>query len=245
MKLEPILFVPDTHAPYHEARAWNLMLKVGRALKPTHLVHIGDFMDCYSISDHDKSPARAGRFLWEVEECNRMLDQLDALKPAKKYYIEGNHEDRLRRYVMKHPELNGVVTVPELLRLKQRGWAYTPYKRTAKLGKAHLTHDVGSAGRNAIFKALDTYQHTVITGHTHRMQYVVEGNAVGECKLSAAFGWLGDVEQIDYMHLHRAKKDWALGFGIGYLNPKNGYVYTVPVPIIDHTCVVNGVLYRG
>ncbi len=242
-KLEPVLIVPDTHAPYHDKQAWRLMLQVARVLRPKHLIHLGDLADFYSVSSHDKDKDRANNLEWEMEEVNGLLDDLDALGATNKRFIEGNHCDRLRRYLMQHPELAGVVTVEKLMRLKERGWKFTSYRHTDKLGKAHLTHDVGVAGRNATFRALDTYQHTVLTAHTHRMCYVVEGNAVGEVKLSASFGWLGDVEQIDYMSLQKAKKDWCLGFGVGYFNPANGYLYATPVPIVNGTCCVSGVLY--
>lgn len=243
---ETILFFGDLHAPFHDKRAWRLVLQVAAALRPRHLVCLGDLCDFYGVSQHDKDALRANQFAWEVAECNKILDALDALPGVQtRRMIEGNHEDRLRRHLMLHPELAGVVSVPQLLRLRERGWEYTPYKRTAKLGKAHLTHDVGAAGRNAVFRMLDTYQHTVVAGHTHRLQYLVEGNALGQPKLAATFGWLGDVEQIDYMHLHKAKKDWALGFGVGTLDPRTGYIYVTPVPIIRYTCCVHGRIYRG
>jgi hypothetical protein len=74
---------------------------------------------------------------------------------------------------------------------------------------------------------------------------IVEGTATGECKLSATFGWGGDVEQVDYMNLAKARKDWALGLGVGYLDSSSGYVYLVPVPVVHGTCVVNGRLFRS
>lgn len=243
--LEPVLIVSDAHIPYHSAVWWDLLLQVGRHLRPQHIVIIGDFADFYSVSDHDKDPDRANRMDAELAEVDKRLDELDALGARDKLYIEGNHEDRLRRYLMKHPQLARVVSTEKLLKLKERGWEFVPYKRHAARGAVHFTHDVGAAGRNAVFRVLDTYQHSVVSGHTHRLQYIVEGTATGECKISATFGWGGDVEQVDYMCLAKARKDWALGFGIGYLEPLSGCVYLVPVPIVDGTCVVNGRLFRA
>ena len=54
---------------------------------------------------------------------------------------------------------------------------------------------------------------------------------------------VGDAEAADYMHHMKARKDWALGFGIGYLDEKTGLVYIVPVPIVNRTCVLEGKLY--
>jgi hypothetical protein len=73
---------------------------------------------------------------------------------------------------------------------------------------------------------------------------VVEGDATGMATVSAQFGHLLDVNATDYMHKVRARKDWALGFGVGYLNPRTGYMYLVPVPIVNYTCCVNGRLYK-
>lgn len=246
--LQAGIVVPDTHAPYHNTRAWSLMMKVARSLKPTWLVHIGDLADFYAVSDHDKDPDRANHFKEEIEVVNGLLDELDSLGAKDKLFIEANHEDRLRRYLMKSPELHGIVTVPKLLQLKERGWSFTPYKSHAKRGKVHFTHDVGVSSRNAIFKSLDLYQHSIITGHTHRLQYVVESNASGDSpRLAASFGWLGDVEQVEYMNLAKARSSWALGFGVGYHEPASGYTFFVPVPILPAKrglcCMVNGKLY--
>jgi predicted phosphodiesterase len=243
--LEPVLIVSDAHIPYHSAVWWDLLLQVGRFLRPTLLVIIGDFADFYSVSAHDKSAERANRFSEELDAVEACLDQLDDLGARDKVYVEGNHEDRLRRYLMTRPELSGVLSTDRLLNLAGRGWEFVPYKHHTKRGAVHYTHDVGAAGRNAVFRALDTYQHSVVSGHTHRMQYVVEGSAVGDCKLSATFGWGGDVEQVDYMTLAKARKDWALGFGVGYIDPESGYTYLTPVPVVHGTCVVNGRLFRA
>lgn len=243
--LSPGLIISDLHAPFHSKEAWSLAMQVARDIKPEWIVTIGDFADFYAVSDHDKAPERANRLDEEIEAVEALLDQLDALGAADKLYIEGNHEDRLRRYLMQNPAMARVVSTEKLLHLKERGWEFIPYKRHAQRGAIHYTHDVGASGRNAIYRALDVYQHSVVTGHSHRLQYVVEGSAVGECKVSAAFGWMGDVEQVEYMTLAKARKDWALGFGVGYADPSSGYTYLVPVPIVHSTCCVNGVLYRA
>jgi predicted phosphodiesterase len=249
-RLKSALILSDPHRPYHDERAWQLMLQVGRAIQPHHLIVNGDLADFYSVSSHSKSPKRTLLLADELQDVRKGLDELDALGAEDKRFIAGNHEDRLTRYLQdKAPELFDIVDIPELFKLAERGWTYTSYKDDTKIGRVNVTHDVGAAGRNAVFRALDTYQHSVITGHTHRMQYIVEGNATGEYKLSASFGWLGDRTKIDYMHRAKVFKDWALGFGVGYVHADTGIAYLTPVPIIDvkgtYTCVVNGHYYEG
>lgn len=244
--LERVLIVPDVHRPYHDERAWRLMLKAAKDFKPNTIVIIGDFADFYTVSSHSKDPRRAFNLVNEVKDVRKGLAELNALGAKRKIFIAGNHCDRLTRYLRdKAPELFEFVDIPKILKLDEAGWEYVPYKQDIQIGKLNLTHDVGNAGRYAVYKALDGFQHSNITGHSHRLAYIVEGNMVGEYKLSAQFGWLGDVEKIDYMHRAKAKKDWALGFGIGHINPKTGIAYMVPVPIVNYTCVVNGTYYEN
>ena len=244
--LESVLIVPDTHVPYHDQRAWELVMKAAKWFKPERIIIQGDFPDFYSVSSHSKDPARADQLDWEVRQVETKLDELDALGAKHKHWIAGNHDDRLTRYLRdKAPELFGIVSIPGVFDLAERGWTYTPYKDDKKIGRLYATHDVGSAGRYAAHKALDTYQHSIITGHTHRLNYVVEGNAVGEYKLSASFGWLGDVDQIDYMHRATARKNWALGFGYGYIHRNTGIAYLIPAPLVKYTAVVNGKLFEN
>lgn len=250
MKLEPMLLLSDPHVPYHDVRAWDLMLQVGAQVKPHHLLVNGDLADFYSVSSHSKQPDRLDSLGAELLSVNDALDQLDGLKAKHKMFIAGNHEDRLTRYLQdKAPELFDIIDIPGLFNLEERHWDYTPYKEHTRIGKLYATHDVGTAGRFSTYKALDTYQHSITTGHAHRMSYVVEGNAVGEYKLSAQFGWLGDASKVNYMHKAMVRKNWALGFGVGHLNPLTGVVYLVPVPIVQvkgvYTCVVSGRYYES
>ena len=240
-KLEPILFIPDTHVPYHDKKAFALMLKVAAFLKPKHIVIQGDFADFYSVSSHSKDPTRANSLEEESAEVNLALDQIDKLGAPNKIYVEGNHEDRLNRFLQdKAPALYSSLRVEKSFRLKERGWKFTPYKDHTKLGCIYLTHDTGKAGPTAHADALNDFQDNVLIGHTHRMAYTIRGNAKGVPHVAAMFGWLGDISKVDYMHKVKAMKDWALGFGIGYLEPSTGHVFVVPIPIVEYGCVVNG-----
>jgi predicted phosphodiesterase len=243
--LKKILFVGDAHIPYHDKAAWALMLKAAKGWQPDSVVCLGDIADFFTVSSHSKDPHRVLRLKEEMAAVNTGLDQLQVLGAKDYIYIAGNHCDRLQRYLQdKAPELFDFVDVPSLLRLNKRGWKYVPYKHDIKIGELYATHDVGVASRYAVFRALETYNHSVVTGHTHRLQYVVEGDATGQARVAASFGWLGDVKQVDYMNRASANKNWALGFGIGYLNQKTGAVHLVPVPVVDKTVVVEGTLYE-
>lgn len=236
--------MPDTHRPYHDKKAWNLLLKAGRAFKPDVIVVLGDFADFYSVSSHDKQPGRVRTLDEEVRDVNEGLSDLDALGAKEKHFVSGNHEDRLERYLMqKAPELFDMVRVRDLFKLDERGWRYTPYKNHLTIGKLNCTHDAGKAGLCAHYDAQKAFEGNVVIGHTHRLGYTVVGNAQGKPHVGAMFGWLGDLNAIDYMHRIRALRDWALGFGVGYMEA-NGTVHLRPVPIVNYACVIDGKLIR-
>lgn len=221
------------------------MLGAMKWWKPDALNVLGDFADFYSVSAHSKSPDRANVLEGELAAVNYALDKLDALGAKEKHFVAGNHEDRLTRYLQdKAPELFGIVSIPELFKLKSRGWTYTPYKQSRKQGEISITHDCGGAGANAHVKAGDTFQGNVVIGHVHRMAVTYSGNALGKTHVAASFGWLGDVEAIDYMHRVSALRSWNLGFGIGY-QEASGVVHLQAVPIIDYSLVLEGRLFRG
>lgn len=240
-KLEKILFIPDCHIPYHDLLAFDLMMEAAREFKPDHVIIMGDFIDMYSVSSHDKNPKRALKLEEEITATIECLKRVKALGAKNNVYVSGNHEDRLARYLMqKAPELWERVNIPSLLALEQLGFEYIPYKSHYKIGKMYVTHDTGKAGVNAHKQAVDAFHRSVSIGHTHRMGYIIQGDADGDKHVGCMFGWLGDEKQVDYMHNINITKDWAHGFGIGYLNPENGYVYIVPVPIVKYSCVVEG-----
>lgn len=222
------------------------MMKAAKALKPQIIVIMGDFIDCFAISSYSKDPTRAVGLTKEVEITKKKLAELNSLNAKQKIYIEGNHEDRLKRYLQdKAPELFDFVDLNKILELDQNKWQHVPYKEAIQLGKLWITHDTGSTGRYTTYKALDVFQHPVVIAHSHRIAYAVEGNATGEAIVGAQFGWLGDVNKVDYMHRIRALREWTLGFGIGYLQRTTGYVTLVPVPLINYNVVVEGKLYKA
>lgn len=244
--LRRVLFIPDTHIPFNDKRATNLMMKAAANFQPDVVVIMGDFADFYAVSSHDKDPKRKDRLADELILVNKELDRIDSLGASTKIYIEGNHEDRLRRYNQKMaPALvEFQPTTQSLLHLDERGYDFIPYMSHTRLGKLYLTHDSGRSGKYSTQQTLDDYAHSVATAHAHRMQMVVENDATGRALVGLQFGWLGDRSKVGYMKDIKSMRDWALGFGIGYIDDKD-VVFAHPVPIVNYACVVGGQLYKG
>ncbi len=245
MSLKSILLIPDTHAPYHCVESWKLVLKVIKAVRPHYLVVLGDFADFYKVTMHLKDPRRRLHLVDEVAIANGLLRQVEPYA-TEKIFVYGNHEDRLSRYLAQNaPELVDFIGLDtyDWLGLREHGWTEVPYKEDIQLGKLYITHDVGRAGINSTRQSARDYMDNMVMGHNHRMDYHVMANAKGIPHVGASFGWLGDVEKVDYRHKMKAKSEWVQGFGWGWLNTKNECVHLNPVPIIQNTCVVDGKLF--
>ncbi len=243
MKLERWLFIPDCHWPNADVKAWELMLKVARSFKPDGLCILGDFIDFDSMSSHDRDNLSAETMKSEVASADKALAQLDALGPTKKIFVEGNHCQRLRRYLAKNaPALDGMVSVQAALNLYERGWEWVPYRESIKIGKLHVTHDTGKAGKNAHRQSAAAFMGSTIIGHTHRMAYEVNGTFDGLPYLACMLGWLGSAKKAGHYTHEANAAEWAHGFGLGYMEP-GGVVHVTPVPIVAGKCLVEGRLF--
>jgi hypothetical protein len=81
-------------------------------------------------------------------------------------------------------------------------------------------------------------------GHTHSLAVEYKSNLKRATHVGIAFGWLGDVTQVDYIHRARAAH-WTLGFGILHHEVKTGLVFAQAIPIVDYSAIVNGNMVRA
>ena len=242
MTIKKVLIIPDCHRPYHDVKAWALLLKIARQWKPNYVVVLGDFADFYAVSSHDKDPTRALQFEAELENVHSGLAELRDLGAEQNIFIAGNHEDRLWRYMVKKaPELHAVLTIPRLLKLKEHGFKYIPYRDYFKLGKTYYTHEVGFAGKHAAAKSMEAMGRNVVIGHCHRLELTVQGTLDGDRHVGFCPGWLGDLEAIEYAARVKVQKDWALGFGMGYYDLSSQYTSLVSIPVLPgYSAIVEG-----
>lgn len=246
MSMIPMLIIPDTHRPFHDKKAWKLLIKAAKELQPKITIILGDFGDFYSISSHQKNPKHRNLLLVdEVADVENGLDELDnVLGDTQKHFIQGNHEWRFDRYITdRAPDLYGLTNTAELLNLRRRGWSYTPYHSHKKIGAVYYTHDTGKAGANAHRSAERAFSDNAIIGHTHRMALEVSGNAKGKPHICGHFGWLGDINAAEYMHLINARRDWTNGFGTAHMK-KDGTTFFQMHPIVNGEVCIDGKLIK-
>lgn len=240
-ELTRILIVSDAHHPFVDKTAWGVTLNAVEVYDPHVVVIIGDFVDCYSISEYPKDPARLTNLRAELDAASEALDALSGrLNSATGYYLEGNHEERLPRCLNRYvPGLEGLVTVPQALNLAERGFQWVPYGSWIKLGKVAFAHDIGHAGVHAARQTLLSFGGNIVFGHTHRGGVVYDGTVDGERHVCMNVGWLGDLSKIDYGSKPQQIRTWQHGFGIVDMTAE-GHGWCTFVPIVNGACVVHG-----
>lgn len=240
--LKTVLVIPDLHVPYHDVQAWNLLLQICRSIRPSEIVIIGDFLDLYSVSSFSKNPRRKLLLEDEIEEANIELDKLAGIAPV--VYIEGNHEARLSKYLHdRAPALDGLITVPGALRLKERGIRWVPYKTSYKLGKVSYTHDVGFSGPSSARASLAAYGGNLVFGHSHLGSVEYSGSVRGDSHFVLNVGHMCDIEAVDYYHRDLARRRWRCGFGL--VTYAGDLAFAQFVPIVHGCAVVNGKEFRA
>lgn len=239
----------DVHSPYEDSRAVKLAMKAASYIKPDVLVDVGDSVDCYAISRHDKDPDRLGekRFVDEIKHAKQIREKWDRLKVEKKIKILGNHEDRLRRYMWTNaPHLVGYApTIEDGLECKENGWEVIQYKNHTWIGKLLVTHDIGRCGVYAVRQSLIDAGCSIVFGHTHRLVYRIEGSGTGKRRVGATVGWLGDFWKVDYDHRWKVASNWMLGFAYALVDERSGLAYLTAVPIIDYKCYIGTKEIKG
>lgn len=253
-KVSNALIIPDCHIPYHDKKAYDLMLNSAIATYGANNIHevviLGDYADFYAINSHGKEASMSGAKLKkEVAAVNKELDRLDQLFPnAKKVFIQGNHEYRLERYIDRQcPELFGIVGTEELFRLKERGWHYVPYGPTQLyqiLGsRLYARHEPYAGGVHVAHGTVVKAGCSVIFGHTHRIQEAQVVMANGENHRGISCGWLGD-KNSKVMQYVKSHHQWCLGFSVCSVLP-DGTFFNNIIHIINHKCAIAGKVYHG
>jgi hypothetical protein len=171
-----IAFPTDQHCPFHDPRAVAVALQIVRDFQPDLLVSGSDGVDFYAVSKFDKNPERFKVTLQDEIDCWIQVQRCwrDAAPSARRVFIPGNHEDRMRRFVWDHPGVYGLraMELKNLLELEALGIEYRPEAEIVVGGRLVIKHGSFIRGHSAATaKAeLEGEKHSlnVLTGHSHR-----------------------------------------------------------------------------
>lgn len=163
------------HIPFHDPAAVSLFIDFIGRTQPDIVRLIGDICDCYTVSDHLRDPARKDDLQDDLDATVAVLKTIRRACPESRIlYDEGNHEDRLSRYLMRHASaLRNLrsLQLPRQLHFADLGVEYHDHQRPHKIHGLTYTHGnvvrkhSGYSARAMVEKAAGS----VIHGHTHRV----------------------------------------------------------------------------
>lgn len=183
------VFISDIHWPWTDMAAWSLTIRIVDAVNPDLIWIGGDYIDFYPISRWDRDPRRKLQLQGELDMAVRGLRDLRLFAPDARIVLqEGNHEDRLRRFLWSRAEeLSGLnaLKFENLLSLPELDVEFIQHGNPTKVG--HLWHvhgdEVRSGNVNFSRGKLVKLFANVIFGHHHRFQvdYMrsMDGKVVG------------------------------------------------------------------
>lgn len=237
-----IIILPDIHLsdgqPHKDYEVVKRFIKQNRS---DEIILLGDFMDVSSLSAWDISKRRkmeGRRYEKECEEANRELDFLQ--KYTKKItFIEGNHEDRVERYIDFNPEMEGLIEVEKKLHLKERGIKYIPLNELYKVGNMYFTHGIYINQYHAM-KHLIRLGCNVCYGHSHSTQTAMMNMRMLKPHQAYALGCLCG-HSPDYMK--GKPSNWINQFAIMYTGSKGNF-NLYPINIINGEFIFNNKLYK-
>lgn len=99
----------DVHIPFQDDRAVACFIKYCKEKQPEAIVLNGDILDMFMLSKFTKGEGRNP--LEEITMCRGLLEMIRKACPTSDiYYVIGNHENRLEKYVLsKAPELASLI----------------------------------------------------------------------------------------------------------------------------------------
>lgn len=176
------LHYSDTHFPFADPQALSILYQLIEELQPDLIVDHGDLLDCTSISRFEKDPLHRVTLQDEIQMAAVHLARITDLAPhAERVFIEGNHEDRVRRLIwdmasdpktreiLRMPGVMAAMELPALLGMDGLGWEYVTGKRVLfdRLIVKHGNVVRKWSGQSAKEEWLK-YGKSGMSGHVHR-----------------------------------------------------------------------------
>ena len=99
----------DIHIPFQDDKAVACFVRYCKEKQPETIVLNGDVLDMFMLSKFTKGEGRNP--LEEITMCRGLLEMIRKACPTSEiYYVIGNHENRLEKYVLsKAPELASLI----------------------------------------------------------------------------------------------------------------------------------------
>jgi predicted phosphodiesterase len=268
----------DSHGnldPFHDEQAMAVGLAISKDVNPDKVINLGDFEDFAPFSRFAQEASFAMTTQHGLDRGHEFLaEQVSAATSAEDLILfEGNHDRRLQNMIeanalgafglqqAKLPESWPVLSLPHLLRLDELGFTYIDgypageYWINERLRCEH-GNKVGKAGTIAK-KIIEDERVSVITGHTHHLEFVSKTmEAKTGPKVNAAYT-MGCLCRIDgavpstnsstdvFGKPMKSYENWQQAVGVVEYVDGDGWFNVHTVLIHEGEALFNGKLYKA
>jgi predicted phosphodiesterase len=204
VKPKSVLFISDLHIPFLDFHAYELAKRIIVDIKPEVCVLGGDLIDFYSVSSWTVNMSAGIDVGKELSSAIDILQELRDLMPkAEFYYIQGNHEERFQKYILKRadrlaPLLNWRLSVQELLGLGKFKIEYVT--RPLKIGRLFFIHGHEKKARGQVvhiaLNMLRYFKRNILFGHFHKFDVFYDTELEGSINGAYVNGCLCDLAQM-------------------------------------------------
>ncbi len=258
--LRRFMFVPDIHwgyetvgghkKPLHDLHAVEIMQEFASDFKPHDFFFGGDVLDCGAIArHHNKGKPRKTegfRLMRDAEECREsVIGPIERMLPkdGQRNYIIGNHEGWVEDLLDAEPELVGLISIQNLLKLDR--WKIIEQGRGFQYHKLYFIHgDTIKGGEMMAKSAVLNYERNIRFGHFHTAQIYTKTSPLDAdvAKTGMAVPCLCS-KDVGYME--RIPNKWVQGFEFGTVDTESGCFEDQVAIIIRNKAIINGKVYRG
>lgn len=213
-----MLLMNDIHIPFHDKKAVEAAIRQGKKAGCQVVMLNGDIMDQHNVSryPHDGSKLT---YVEEIESGVKLLEYVRQEFPkAEIVFKEGNHEERLDKYILSRSlSLFGLkaMTLKSLVKADNVGVEWIGDQRVIHAGKLRIIHghEYGSgayAPVNAARWLMLRARRPAICGHLHQTSEQIEMNIDQEQLATWSVGCLCGLSP----RYRRLNAKWNHGFAI-------------------------------
>lgn len=246
MSYERAVGLYDLHGHFKDEKAFSTSLAFVGHVRPQRVIVGGDWVDFYALSRFVSDPRRKLELQSELDCVRQSLQRLRRAAPkARIWYLQGNHEARLQKYLWtRAPELEGLrsLRLPRLLGLSDLSidWVGSGILRWPGLVWKHGNFVRSKSGVTATAE-LERLWRSGVSGHTHRLAQVFKRNDAG------VFTWVeaGCLCDLDPEYVEGQTADWQHGLVYAEVEARGNRFTVSPLPIVNGRVVWGGKEVRG
>jgi len=243
LAVEKWIIASDFHVPEHSRSACEILYSFIEDEQPTKVIILGDLVNLDPFSRYDKAPD-GPTWLEEVATAGEILGTIKSIVPedTELEWRSGNHEDRLKKYLMRHdPLFYHNLSVPKLFMISDNEEANEALKGWKFIDKAEdfvedlnllLIHGekVRKFAARSVQASIEELWMSVVMGHSHRLGIINRSSARSRYSNELpAFGVeAGCMCSYDLDYRGGVTSDWQQGFAMLTIDRTDEVPYVEP-----------------